>query len=366
MRVGLYSPGIDKPIIKGPTKYQVNLVRALGNIENVELYIIHHSSVYPFKNKAQHIIIKEKTPVIWETKLKKYHLDIIHFNDIPTMYRSLSPFLLTCKKIVTVHGDLHWIKEIFPEYNNIKYRIRRLMELTSNNFTDIIISVSNDLKKRLIQHLRIPESKIKVIHEGVSPAYKPLKNVSHVLEKYGIVRHFILHVSNLAPKKNPYTLFKAFSLLVKQKLNVDLVIAGGRWDNIHITNIIKMLNLTAHAKMLGYVPEKDLICLYNVAELFVFPSIHETFGLPVLEAMACGTPVIASNAYSIPEVAGNAAILCNPYDYKGFAKAMRQVLEDAELKKKLRIAGLKNVKKFSWEKCALETFEVYKQLLTSK
>ena len=362
MKIGLYIPGIDKHFIGGPVKYQINLAKRLVNLPDVELFLIHHFNTNPINLKAEHIIIKEKTPVIWETKLKKYHLDIIHFNDIPTMYRSLSPFLLTCKKVVTVHGDLHWIKEIFPEYNNIKYCIRRLMELTSSRFTDIIISVSNDLKKRLIQHLRIPESKIKVIHEGVSPAYKPLKNVSHVLEKYGIVRPFILHVSNLAPKKNPYTLFKAFSLLVKQKLNVDLVIAGGRWDNMHITNIIKRLNLTAYVKMLGYVPEKDLICLYNAAELFVFPSIHETFGLPVLEAMACGTPVIASNAYSIPEVAGNAAILCNPYDYKGFAKAMRQVLEDAELKKKLRIAGLKNAKKFSWEKCAKETMEVLTDL----
>lgn len=365
MKVGLYIPGIDKGSVGGPTKYQVNLGRALADLNEVELFLLHHRSGYPLKIKAKHIIISERTPILWEVKLRKCNLDIVHFNVVPTALRILFP-ILNCKKVATVHGDLHWIREPFVDYNRRNYRIRRLMEPRISKFMDAIIMVSNDLRRRLVQHLKVPETKIKVVHEGVSSAYKPLKNASRIKQKHHISRPFIFHVSNLSPKKNPKTLLKAFSQLVKKGFDLELVIAGAKWTSRYVKRMIEKFNLASNVKILGYVPEQDLIYLYNAAELFFYPSLHETFGLPVLEAMACGTPVVTSNAYSIPEIAGDAAILCDPYDYSEFSNAIEQLLKDKKLKKEMIIKGLKNVKRFSWEKCAKETTKIYEQLLAAE
>lgn len=313
--------------------------------------------------KAKHVIISDKKPILWEVKLRKFNLDIIHFNLIPTKRRIFFP-ILNCKKVATVHGDLHWLKKPFVDYNQPHYRIRRLMEPWLSKFMDVIIVVSNDLKRRLVQHLKVPETKMKVVYEGVNSAYKPLKNLTHIKQKYHISRPFIFHASNLSPKKNPQTLLKVFSQLVKKGFDLELVIAGARWASRYVKNTIEKFNLVSHVKIVGYVPEQDVIHLYNTAELFFYPSLHETFCFPVLEAMACGTPVVASNAYSIPEIAGDAAILCDPYDYDDFSNAIERVLKDKKLKKEMIMKGLKNAKRFSWEKCAKETTKIYELLVT--
>jgi glycosyltransferase involved in cell wall biosynthesis len=225
----------------------------------------------------------------------------------------------------------------------------------------MLIAVSYDLKRRLVKFLRIPDSKVKVIHEGISPLYRQLPDASYVKEKYAISRPFIFHVSNLSPKKNPQTLLKTFSELIKDGYDLQLVIAGARWSNKSVNNIHNP-ELTRRIKTLGYVPEQDLVSLYNTAELFFFPTLHETFGFPVLEAMACGTPVVTSNAYSIPEISGDTAILCPPLDYMAFKNAIERILQDAETRKEMISKGLENAKKFSWKKCAEETLKVYKQL----
>jgi len=360
-------PGIDTGFVGPTTAYQLNLAHALADLNEVELFFLHHCNVYPLNLEAKHIIIRDRKPVLWEVKLRKYNLDIVHFNRIPTPTDGRIFFpILNCKKVATIHGDLHWLRETFADYSRPDYRIRRLTEPWVSKFMDAIIMVSNDLKRRLVQHLKVSETKIRVVHEGVSSKYMPIKNVSHIKEKYHISRPFIFHVSHLRAKKNPQTLLKAFTQLIEKNFNLELVIAGARWTNKHVRSMIEKSGLVSNIKILGYVPEEDLICLYNAAELFIFPSLHETFGFPVLEAMACGTPVVTSNAYSIPEIAGDAAILCDPLDYHEFADAMERTLKDRELRKEMIMKGLKNVKRFSWEKCAIETTEIYRQLLATK
>jgi len=365
LRVGLYIPGIDTGFVGGPTKYQINLARALADLSDIELFLLHHHSVPPLSIEARHIIIRERTPMLWEVKLRKCNLDIVHFNVIPTALRMFFP-ILNCKKVATVHGDLHWIRKSFVDYNRRNYRIRRLTEPWLSQFVDAIIAVSDDLKRRLKQHLKVLETRMKVVHEGVSSAYRPLRNANQIKEKYRISRPFILHVSNLSPKKNPKALLNAFNRLAKKGFDLELVIAGARWTSRYVESIIEKSNLRSDVKILGYVPEQDLICLYNAAELFLYPSLHETFGFPVLEAMACGTPVVASNAYSIPEIAGDAAILCDPFDCSEFSDAIERVLKDENLKKEMKTKGLKTAKRFSWKKCAKETTKIYKQLLVAE
>jgi len=365
LRVGLNIPDIDRNSIEAPTKYLINLAYALK--DRIELYVIHNRTVaHPLLKEIQGIITP-KEPILQELELRKHHLDIVHFNSIPSLEHLLLFKILNCKKVATIHGDIYWLRELVAEmgvnYYHPTYLIQRLMEPISCNFLDAIISVSHNLKYRLIKHLKLPESKIKVIHEGVSSAYKPLHDLSYIREKYNLEKPFILHVSNFSPKKNPQVLLKAFSILIKEGLNLDLIIVGARWNNKFVRNLISDSNLFDNVKILGYVPEQDLISLYNSAELFFFPSLHETFGFPIVEAMSCGTPVITSNVYSIPEVAGDVAILCDPQNYFEFACAIKHVLKDDKLKKSMRVKGLKEAKRFSWEKCAQDTVELYKQLL---
>jgi len=140
--------------------------------------------------------------------------------------------------------------------------------------------------------LKIDRSKIKVLYEGVSPAYRPLENANYIKEEYNISLPFIFHVSKLSSKKNPQTLLNAFSQLIEDNSDLELVIAGARWANKEVRSMIEKFNLLSNIKILGYIPEQDLIRLYNAAELFFYPSFHETFGFPIVEAMACGTPVV--------------------------------------------------------------------------
>ena len=363
MKVGLYVPGMDKHSTSAPLKYQINLARELVKLNDIELFLVHHREVYPVDIEAKHILISERTPILWEMKLRKYNLDIIHFNVIFAARRICFP-LLNCKKVVTVHGNAHWIKEVFAEYNQLNFHIKRLMERFLSRFMDRIIAVSNNLKEHLIRFLKLPESKIQVIHEGVSPIYRVIRDTNKIREKYNLSRQFILHVSNFAPKKNPVVLLRTFNEIRKNfGLRLDLVIAGARWKNQeYIRTLIEDLNLVSNVKILGYIPEEDLVGLYNAAEVFFFPTMHETFGFPVLEAMACGTPVVTSNVFSVPEVVSDAAFLCNPYNLNEFARAIRMVLDDAKLSKTMIEKGLEISKRFSWEKCATETLKVYKKL----
>jgi len=144
-----------------------------------------------------------------------------------------------------------------------------------------------------------------------------------------------------------------------------LVIVGAPnfWKSSPVAESVEKLGLKSCVHFTGYIPEGDLPALYNGADLFVFPSLYEGFGLPVLEAMACGTPVITSNTSSLPEVAGDAALLVDPYDVDAIAEAMRRVLTDLNLAGELRVKGLARASEFSWERTARETLAVYEKVL---
>lgn len=215
----------------------------------------------------------------------------------------------------------------------------------------------------IIRYFKIPENKIKVIYLGVDEDYKPLSEteIRKVRQKYHLNYPFILYVGSLISHKNIPTLIKAFYKLKKYGLPHKLVITGKRgWKYKNIFEIISKLNLQKDVVFTGYVQREDLPALYNAADLFVYPSLYEGFGLPPLEAMACGTPVITSNTSSLPEVVGNAGIMVDPYDIDGLAKAMYEVLTNEGLRAELRKRGLERAKMFSWKKTAEETLNVYK------
>ena len=218
----------------------------------------------------------------------------------------------------------------------------------------------------MLNKLKVSSSRIEVIYLPIDhTVFRPLSDnlIEGVKAKYGIKSRYILHVSTFSRKKNPKVLLRSFYIVKKQVRDITLVIAGSGWNNPLVQKLINELGLQGHVKVLGWVPRENLVALYNGAEVFLFPSLHETFGFPVVEAMVCGCPVVTSNRCSIPEVVGDAGIMHDPDDYTSFAKSIVEILTNDSLRKELIRKGLKRAKIFSWEKTVKEIYKVYRKVL---
>jgi len=224
------------------------------------------------------------------------------------------------------------------------------------------------------------------LSKGNETTFQPVRDeeaIEAVKARYGIAGDYVLFVGTLQPRKNLIRLIEAFSPSTRLRRaqssrsgrrlsnpqspisNLQLVIAGKKgWLYEEIFQQVEELELEGKVVFTGYVVAGDLPALLSGAGLFVFPSLYEGFGLPVLEAMACGTPVICSNASSLPEVAGDAALLVDPLDVEGLAAAMERVLGDEALRAELIERGFERARKFSWERCARETLDVLERAVS--
>lgn len=230
-----------------------------------------------------------------------------------------------------------------------------------------IITVSEFSKNDIIKHIRYPEDKIEIIPPAVNHnLYYQNRNKS-ILKKYGIKEDekVILYVGAEEPRKNIQVLINSFDKL-KSKISQIKLLKVGTPNYLRVREKllkqIESLNLQKDVIFAGYVPESELAKIYNAVDLFVFPSLYEGFGIPPLEAMACGTPVITSNSSSLPEVVGDAAIIIDPYDANKFAEEMYEVLTEDGLREEMIRKGLDRSKMFSWEKAARKTREIYEQV----
>jgi glycosyltransferase involved in cell wall biosynthesis len=266
--------------------------------------------------------------------------------------------------VVTIH-DL--VSFLFPETVPRKYSLyMRLMTRVAARSADRIIAVSRATKDDLRRVLGVPEERVAVIHEAVGPEFAapvPEAAVRAVRERYGLRSPFCLFVGNLEPRKNLPRLIEAFGLLRARTgggPRPQLVLAGTRaWLHSPIFRAVEAHGLAADVVFTGYVPAADLPALYAGAACFVFPSVYEGFGLPVLEAMAAGTPVVAARAGAIPEVAGDAALLVDATRPPEVADALASLLGDPALRARLAAAGRARAAAFTWEDAARRTLAVY-------
>jgi len=218
-------------------------------------------------------------------------------------------------------------------------------------------------KQDAIDLLKLPPEKVSVIYGSVEVGFGqevPQERIDEVLERYGIRPPYFLFVGTLEPRKNVVGIVRAFSKIYRDLPHV-LVLAGGAgWGEGAIDAAIDAANLDDRVIRTGYVPKRsDIEALYVAADAFVFPSLYEGFGLPILEAMACGCPVVTSNNSSLPEVGGAVAIYANPFDIDSIAEGMRDVVSSRERKYELADAGREQVKKFSWDRSAKELLQLY-------
>jgi glycosyltransferase involved in cell wall biosynthesis len=223
---------------------------------------------------------------------------------------------------------------------------------------DAVIAVSECSKRDAVRIYNLPADKIRVIYEGVDPRFKPIsdrESLIAVRQKYDLPERFMLHVGTIEPRKNLPLLFEAL-----HPSGFTLVVAGKTgWLTEPIFARVKQLDIEDRVRFTGYVPDEDLPALLSAATLLVMPSKYEGFGLPVLEAMACGTPVIASNTSSLPEVGGDAALYAPPDDPRVWAESIRRTMSDAGLRASMRDKGLRQAARFRWDAAARQTAEVY-------
>jgi len=274
------------------------------------------------------------------------------------------PWSLRCKSIVTIHdlNPLFGPPHSFLHKNYFKKIIKR-----SLFSADSILVVSNYVKEQLLELFKIDMNKIIVNYNAIDEKFRPIEDnnfLKAILAKYGITSKYILYVGNLMPHKNVLSLVKSYSVLSDNlRDNYKLVIVGRKkWTHKQLTGLVNKLHLANNVVFTGFVPESDLVYLYNGADLFIFISLREGFGFPPLEAMACGLPVIASNTTSLPEVIGDAGLLVDPCKVNNISEAITKVLTDSKLRNDLVEMGLRRVRQFTVEKMAKKIIEVFEGL----
>ena len=289
--------------------------------------------------------------------LKKQNFDIFH----PTYYDSY--FLKYIGKkpfVLTIYDMIH---ETYPELFSADNKIARQKKILAQK-ADKIIAISENTKKDIIKFIGINEDKIQVIHLGssINRQENNLKINTDLLKK--LPEKYILFVGNRASYKNFDNFSKALIPLFKINKKLNAVCAGGGEFSDKEINFFKTFNITDKFRQYS-VNDSDMTLLYKNALVFVFPSLYEGFGLPILEAFNCGCPVAASNRGSLPEIAGNAAAYFNPEDISSITDAINNIIADDGTKEKMKKNGFEQLKKFSWEKTAEKTLDVYNSILNN-
>jgi len=266
--------------------------------------------------------------------------------------------------VLTVH-DL--IYHLFPAYHKrLNYWYLNVAMPLFVRRADALITISESSKRDLVRIYHVPEEKITVIYEAASPNFGPVptEHVAEVKARYGLPERYLLALGTIEPRKNLIRLVEALRSLRQKDRALSLVIVGSRgWLYQGFFQHLEKLDVPKAVLLSGYVPDADLPAVISGAAAYVLASFYEGFGLPILEALACGTPVVCSNTSSMPELGGDAACYFDPYNTESMVAAIATVLEDGNLRAEMRERGLAQAARFSWQRTAKETLAVYERAL---
>lgn len=375
MQIAIDIRCLMNPNYSGVAQYTYNLLDNLFQIDKKNQYKL-------FYNSSQDItanLPKFEHPNVefygfkYPNKLLNAAFLFLNYPEIEKMINGCDFFFIpnpnfcaltaTSKKIITIH-DLSF--ELYPEFFSLKQRLWhkfiRIRELAQKSSK--IIADSENTKNDLLKIYELPAEKIKVIYPGLNHDFyrildKTLPEFEKLKTKYDLPKNFIFYLGTIEPRKNIIGIIEAFNLAKARNpehKDRHLVIAGNKgWKFKNIFTTAAKSPYADQIHFIGYIPEEHKPYLYNLADLFIFPSFYEGFGLPVLEAQACGLPVITSINSSFLEVVANSAYLVNPDNITEISRAINEILVNSELKQSLIDKGLLNSQRFSWQKCAEET-----------
>ncbi len=355
--------------------YVRNIVRALALIDHENTYFLfcHHEDVPTLKDLSENFV-----PVVNES----LGYSIREHWSLPAQVRRLGvdlfhephyvlPLLLGTKSVVTIHDCIHLR---FPEYlpNRAAIHYARFMKTSALRRAKVVFTVSEASKRDILHFFPWTDpSRIRVVSNAIDADLMEApdqEELDRVKERYQIAQRFILYAGNIKPHKNLPRLIEAFARLraTPGHEDVHLMIIGDEIGKTpELRRRVESFQLRPFVRFFGFVPERTLAALYRLATVFAFPSRYEGFGLPPLEAMACGTPVVTSNVSSLPEVVGNAAVLVDPDDGEAIAAGISRILDDPAFANDLKEKGRIQAKKFNWEDSARKTLAGYNEALQS-
>jgi glycosyltransferase involved in cell wall biosynthesis len=287
--------------------------------------------------------------------LARLRPDVCHFTN------SIAPLHAPCPIVITlhdmslfVHARLHPLKS--------RLAVRPIIPAVTRRAA-AIITVSQHARREIVSGLHVPPEKVHVIYEAAAPQYHVITDAAEldrVRQRYSLQKPFVLYVGTIEPRKNLTRLVLAFAQAHRQNPEFELILVGQLgWQYGPLLKTIEDLQLGSAVRRLGYIPDEDLPALYNLACVLAFPSLYEGFGLPVVEAMACGTPVLTSNGSSLAEIAAGAGCLIDPRDEQAIADGLLRLSLDDDWHSELRASGLARAAEFSWQRAAEETVRVY-------
>lgn len=362
MKIGIYARGLSEKT-GGVKEYIKSMTQAvIDNIDiNNQLFIFHNLKEEYFKSKKENvkeIILKSNNKIFCDFFLgpkimNKLNLDVVWFP------KNVIPYFVKAEKVLTIHDLAYFLPKLkaYPFFDTL---YMRFMIKNSCKRANRIIAISNNTRRDIVSLLKINPQKIDVVYEAADKKYKELKDkneLTKVKVKYNLPDKFILYTGGLTPRKNIEKLLMAFS-----KVNTDyyLVLTGPKNRKLNLQEIDKKLR--DKIKRLGFIPDEEMPYLYNLADIFMYPSLYEGFGLPILEAQACGCPVIASNVSSIPEVGRDSVLYIDPYKTRDIGDKIMMLVKNESLKKDLIRKGFKNVKRFSLDKAANELLDLINEV----
>lgn len=378
MRIGI-SALVDDPVQKsGVGQVVANVLAELQALDSINEYfvftfnrdpIVYQIKKENFKN-LQSKIYRDKSikRILWNQSVLQYH---ILKNKIDLLHIPVSELVLSkvCPTVVSIEDLAEY--NIKNKYSHLRMLYRKITLPITTRRVDHIITVSNSSKNDIVKFLKTPPDKISVIYHGVNERFRTLDKkeaFAYIQRKYNFTEKYLLYVGRLAqPSKNIVRIIQAFhQLKLKKNIKHKLVLIGKKdlgYENI--IKAVKELTIEKEVLFIGYVPNEELPFFYNCASVFIYPSLYEGFGLPIIEAMACGLPVVASNVSSIPEVVGDAGLLVNPYNSDEIEKGIYSILFNDHLRGELIQKGLQRSKLFSWGKTAKGYIKVYERVLNS-
>lgn len=326
-----------------------------------EFYFIHYKkSGNPIYSRVKEIIIP-RNPLLASNVLRPYGFSLLHYSPL-SVYAPM--FRLTAKKIATIHGAE---EVLYPQgYSFIARMHEKYAMPVLARRLDAIATVSQASRQYYVSAYKVAPEKIFITTNGFSSEFRrlPQDAVEKGLAELNVRKPYVLHISRYSMRKNPGCVLGSFALFSKKHPGYSLVCAGKGWDSPEVAAKARELGIKDFVTP-GFVPESQAAVLYNGAAVFVFPSFAEGFGMPNVEAMACGCPVITSPVFAIPEVVGSAAVLLkDPADAQECADAMEKICSDEAFRENLVAAGLQRCRLYDWDESAGKLFSEYKRLVS--
>ena len=364
--------GIDARKLRdyGIGTYVRNLLRQLARQDDDDYVVFCHEPdmesvralgprFRPVREEAGNYTVREQFAIPLD--VRREAVDLFHAPHY------VLPPLTPSRSVVTIHDCIHLR---FPQYlpSRLGYAYARAQMWSATHRAARVITVSEASKRDILRYFRVGESRIDVIYNAIDERFwqePDAEEIDRVRQRYQLDAPFVLYAGNIKPHKNLERLIEAFNILRQGAAfkDVQLLIIGDEISKYAtLRRAVHRYKLHKYVRFFGFVPDRTLAALYRLANVFVFPSLYEGFGLPPLEAMASGTPVITSNVSSLPEVVGDAAVMIDPYEPAAIAEALERVLTDDALRADLRVRGLARAREFSWERSVARVRAIYHEV----